>query len=63
MSFDRHLRKQEIVSEISIKCDQPRLCMFLANQITEFLEAQYLQNELRDENDLLYAQMSKEGTD
>ena len=38
MSFDRHLRKQEIVSEILIKCDQP-LYMFLANQITEFLKA------------------------
>ena len=53
MSFDRYSKKQQIVSEISIKCDQAH--MLLTNEIIELMKVQYLQNELRDEIDFLYA--------
>ena len=49
MSFDRYPKKQQIVSEISIKCDQAHLGM--TNQITEFMKPKYLQNNSRDEID------------
>ena len=54
MSFDRYSNKQQIVSEISIKCDQAHLGMLLLNQTKEFMKAQYLQNESRDGIDFLY---------
>ena len=50
MFFYIYLKKQEIVLEILIKCDQPHLVMLFTNQITEFIKVQYLQNESRDEN-------------
>ena len=51
MYFDRYPKKQQIVSEISIKCNQAHLGMLLINQITEFMKFQYLQNESRDKID------------
>ena len=51
MFFDRYPKKQKIVSEISIKCDQAHLDMLLTNNITEFMKVQYLQNESRDKTD------------
>ena len=50
MFFDIYLKKQKIVSEILITCDQAQLVMLLTNQITEFIKVQYLQNESRDKN-------------
>ena len=50
MFFDIYLKKQKIVSEILITCDQAQLVMLLTNQITEFIKVQYLQKESRDEN-------------
>ena len=62
MSFNRYPKKRQIVSEISIKCNQAHLGILLANQITEFMKVQYLQNESRAEIDLLYVYKSKEAT-
>ena len=62
MSFDRYPKKQQIVSEISIKYDQAHLAMLLTNQITEFLKVQYLRNEPKNEICFLYAYISKEAT-
>ena len=62
MSFDRYPKKQQILSEISIKCNQTYLGILLSNQITEVMKVQYLQNELRDEIDFLYVYISKEAT-
>ena len=55
MSFDRYPKKQQTISKILIKWDQTHLGMLLTNQVTEFTEAQYLQNELWGETDFLYA--------
>ena len=56
MSFDRYPKKQQTISKILIKWDQTHLGMLLTNQVAEFTEAQYLQNELWGETDFLYAQ-------
>ena len=62
MYFDRYQKKKQIVSEISIKCNQAHLGILLTNQITKFMKFQYLQNELRDEIDFLYVYIPKEAT-
>ena len=62
MSFDRYPKKQQIVSEISIKFNQAYLGILLTNQITEFMKLQYLQNASRDEIPFLYVYISKEAT-
>ena len=54
MSFDRYPKKQEVVSEISIKCDLVHLGMLVTNEITEFMKVQYVEYKLRDETDFLY---------
>ena len=48
-------KKLQIVSEISIECDQTHLGMLLTNWITEFMNFQYLQNKSRDKTDFLDA--------
>ena len=60
MSFYRYPKKQLIVSEIPIKCDQTHLGMLLTNQITEFMKIQHLQHYSRNKIDFLYAWISKE---
>ena len=62
MYFDKYPKKQQIVSETSIKCNQAHLGILLTNRITEFMKFQYLQNESRDEIDFLYVYISKEAT-
>ena len=53
MYFDRYPKKQQIVSEILIKCNQAHLGILLTNQITKFMKFQNLQDELRDGIDFL----------
>ena len=62
MSFDRYPEKRQIVSAISIKCNQAYLGILLTNQITEFMKVQYLQNELRDEIGFLNVYIHEEAT-
>ena len=62
MSFYRYPKKQQIVSKISIKYDQAHRGTLFTNQITEFMELQYLQNESTDEIDFLFAYISQEAT-
>ena len=62
MYFDRYPKKQQIFSEISIKCNQAHPGIYLTNQITKFIKFQHLQNESRGEIDFLYVCISKEAT-
>ena len=55
-------RKNSAFGHLSHSGDQAHLGMLLTNQITEFMEAQYFQNESWDETDFLCAHITKEAT-
>ena len=54
-NIESNSKKHQVVLEISIKCDETHMSMLLTNQITEFVNVQYIQNESRDEIDFIYA--------